>query len=204
MNSADTAAVTASSFLSDLRNETDQSHKQLELLPVSLALTSSQVNVQDYTTYLKLMYSVISDVEENIYPCLINVFPAIAMRSKAAFIEDDLNFLIVPIPEKEKPLTTGTKHFSEAFALGIMYVIEGSTLGGRFILKNIEKQLGFNEAEGGKYFAGYRSETGAYWKKFLEVLTGYANNYNQREIIEGAVFAFNSIHNYMSKSSVGL
>lgn len=38
-----------------------------------------------------------------------------------------------------------TEGISEAFALGILYVVEGSTLGGRFILKTFRNYLNFQE-----------------------------------------------------------
>jgi len=52
-------------------------------------------------------------------------------------------------------------------ALGSLYVMEGSTLGGRVIERNVERRLGFNGRGGCSYFAGYGTHTGSMWRLFL-------------------------------------
>ena len=50
-------------------------------------------------------------------------------------------------------------------AMGSLYVMEGSTLGGRFILKRLD-EIGL--AEGARsYFAGHGEATGTMWRAFL-------------------------------------
>jgi heme oxygenase len=83
------------------------------------------------------------------------------------------------------------------FALGVFYVIEGSSLGGRFILKNIVNNPQLSNDQGVSYFKGYGDKTGSYWKNFLNVLAEYEQNNNcANSIIEGAVYAFDSIYNH--------
>lgn len=52
-----------------------------------------------------------------------------------------------------------------AAAMGSLYVMEGSTLGGRLILRHVERHLGLSG--GGSYFTGYGDRTGAMWRSFL-------------------------------------
>ncbi len=52
-------------------------------------------------------------------------------------------------------------------ALGSMYVMEGSTLGGRVIEKQLLARLGIGQDSGGSYFAGYGERTGLMWREFL-------------------------------------
>ena len=71
-----------------------------------------------------------------------------------------------------------------AFALGILYVVEGSSLGGRFILKNLETIPGLDNGKGVSYFTGYGNKTGSQWKNFLNFLTTYEEENNcEDEII---------------------
>ncbi|WP_278009613.1 biliverdin-producing heme oxygenase [Flavobacterium gyeonganense] len=78
-----------------------------------------------------------------------------------------------------------------------MYVIEGSTLGGRYILKNITTIAGLDKGQGVSYFNGYGEKTGNYWKSFLIFLEEYEQSYNcGNTIIEGAIYAFDSIHKH--------
>lgn len=86
--------------------------------------------------------------------------------------------------------------------MGIMYVVEGSTLGGRFILKNVQENLGYNEEKGASYFSGYGNKTGSFWKKYLNSLTEFESKTNsQEEIIEGADYAFRVIGKHLSENS---
>jgi heme oxygenase len=83
-----------------------------------------------------------------------------------------------------------------------MYVIEGSTLGGRIILKHIHTALGLDENKGASFFAGYGAETGIRWKKIMNIMSGYAvANKCEDEVIAGACHAFESIDKYFALNS---
>ena len=56
-----------------------------------------------------------------------------------------------------------TTHFS---ALGAIYVLEGSTLGGKIIKDLIWKQLGISSNLGFAFFNGYGSDTVTMWQTF--------------------------------------
>lgn len=63
---------------------------------------------------------------------------------------------------------------NEAQALGAMYVIEGSTLGGTIIARHIARNLGLSPGSGCSFFRCYGDETGPMWKRFgtrLEALS---------------------------------
>ena len=45
--------------------------------------------------------------------------------------------------------------------------MEGSTLGGRVIQRNVTLRLGFDDRFGCSYFAGHGANTGAMWRSFL-------------------------------------
>ena len=81
------------------------------------------------------------------------------------------------------------------FLLGIVYVTEGSTLGGRVILKNVQKKLGLEPGQGATYFAGYGDDTAKMWKEFLGRLIEYEAQTGERDrIIAGANYAFKYIY----------
>lgn len=186
----------ALSFLNRLRSETSTSHTNLESLPISAAIVSPDVTKSQYVNYLNLMHDVVRDIEKSVYPTISEVVTDLDERKKEGFLKADLKAL--DFEGQPKP-TAFDNHFSLPFAMGIFYVIEGSTLGGRVILKNIEKAFQITEANGGKYFSGYGATTGSHWKKFLDMLLAYeAQTDTADEIIEGATFAFDAIHNHLS------
>lgn len=181
-------------FLDQLRTQTRDAHTLLESLPVSASVTSNNISIADYAHYLQLMHTVILETENKIFPLLSGVVPDINERRKLSWIANDL-----------QQIGSGPKSFgavfktdlSVPFALGMMYTVEGSTMGGRYILKNIESALGLDENQGAQYFAGYGHATGKSWKNFLHFLNDYESQTgNTDEIIAGAQYAFEAIHNH--------
>lgn len=186
--------LSAPVFLDKLRSATTQSHTALEALPVSVSIMSPNVTNAEYSLYLSLMLDVVKDAEENIFPVAHAAIPGLDVHPKAQFIKADLSALGYTKQQFYKPLTSKTKEISPAFALGVLYVIEGSSLGGRVILKNINTVLGHDAENGGSYFTGYGGQTGSHWKAFLGSLTEYESQHNaETEIIAGANFAFDAI-----------
>ncbi|HEX8269724.1 MAG TPA: biliverdin-producing heme oxygenase [Flavobacterium sp.] len=185
---------TPSTFLNTLRTQTNDAHKMLESLPVSEEIISKDLVISDYIKYLQLMYSTVKQVETEIYPLVHEFVSDLDLRHKSQLIERDLAALSCGLPQLQH-VYDFPQPVSTAFAFGILYVIEGSTLGGRYILKNVEQALHLNFNNGASYFAGYQTATGSRWKSFLSDMTKFENEtQNSAEIIAGAEFGFNSIY----------
>jgi len=189
-------------FLEKLRTATARSHTNLEALPVSLSIMDPKVTNAAYALYLSLMHDVVKDAEFAIFPVAKAAIPELEVHPKARFIEADLESLGFAKQKSLAPLSSKLGSFTPAFALGVMYVIEGSSLGGRVILKNINTALGHDAENGAKYFTGYGGQTGSHWKHFLGMLTQYETQTNsEKEIIEGANFAFDAISAHFTEKA---
>ena len=81
-------------------------------------------------------------------------------------------------------------------ALGSLYVMEGSTLGGRVIERNVERCLGFDGRHGCAYFAGYGTRTGAMWGLFLQRLDE-APAADAQQVTEGATATFERLARWL-------
>ena len=64
---------------------------------------------------------------------------------------------------------------NEAEALGALYVLEGATLGGQVIIKQLKKNDSF-AAFPLAYYNVYTKQTGLRWKQFLEVINRYEDH----------------------------
>lgn len=179
-------------FHAMLKARTADAHVRLESLSQSKVLLSPNLTEEQYRHYLLMMAEVVSGIEKNIFPRVENVFPDIESRRKLGWLIEDLR-------HSKIAGSLFTSEYSEPFAVGITYVIEGSVLGGRFILKNINEVLGFTGESGARYFHGYGNQTGAMWKEFTSRLSAYADENNADEIIAGANYAFDAIYNRFSK-----
>lgn len=200
MNSETVRTATPESFFLDtLRTKTAAAHKSLEQLEVSASILNPAVTKEEYARYLVLMYDVVKDLETNIYPIVEKVIPDISDREKSQHITRDLAVLGFEAPKRHTEVFD-TSGLTLPFALGVAYVVEGSTLGGRFILKNIQAALGYDDLSGASYFAGYGNRTGSRWKTFLDFLTRYAvESQTCDEIISGAEFAFYAIGKHLGQ-----
>ena len=144
-----------SGFLAFLREETAEAHRQLESLPLSRQIIAPGVSLVDYRRYLEVMYPVVAETEDRIFPLLREALPDLDLRRKLSLIESDLEVLGSDRKEKIPGFFAGDDVLTVYHAMGVMYVMEGSTLGGRVILKNLTASLGLSEDRGLRFFSGY-------------------------------------------------
>lgn len=186
-------------FLEKLRAATSPYHEDLEKSPVSLQLLSATATKEDYINYLQASCSLHAPVEEELFPLLANVIDDIAERKKSPAIQADLQALGEANTPHTKFLPAQTA--TPAFALGVMYVLEGSTLGGLHIAKAINQTLGHSIPK--HFLQVYGNTTGQRWKRYLQLLEEFIQNSPaplQEEVINGAVYAFKKAHYFFNDS----
>jgi heme oxygenase len=205
MEKTNTGVITPDAeFLGQLRGRTAALHQHLEDLPLSKSLMSENVTLATYAWYLTCMKDVMAAYDEQILPIIEDQVPQAADRLKQEAIAADLNTLESDGVDLEESTTLKVPQIQDdAFAWGMAYVIEGSTLGGRVILKHITPKLGVTEERGARFFAGYGADTGMMWKSFLAALTAYAVDQNAGEqIIKGALAGFGMIANHFETNGM--
>lgn len=177
-----------------LKKATEGLHRSVEATPISGTMMSPGLNTELYTEYLHKSYLVQSAAESTIFPAVNGLVKDLNARTKTPSILKDLVQLgKMPAPG-DALLLDGDYRHSQAFNMGMLYVTEGSVLGGQYILKNVKKNLG--EDAPGAFLNVYGEKTGSAWKAFLDVLNGYAataSGQEKEEIIEGALYAFKRV-----------
>ena len=113
-----------------------------------------------------------------------------APRRRLPLLRDDLRALGVA-PES-LPVCPPPSLRGRGEAMGSLYVMEGSTLGGRLILKGLER-LGV-PAGARSYFAGHGEATGAMWRAFLERLE---TEPDAPAVLRGAKATFTTLGDWM-------
>lgn len=91
-------------------------------------------------------------------------------RSRLPFVRADLRALDEPAGEPLRGLDDALPLPDTAAALGSMYVLEGSALGGQVIARQVRDRFGFSPAHGAAYFHGWGEATGRHWREFRELL----------------------------------
>jgi heme oxygenase len=90
-----------------------------------------------------------------------------AARRRAHLLLDDLRAMdAAPFPAAPPAIALGDIWHG----VGVLYVLEGSTLGGQVILRAATAALGVDAAHGAGFLAGHGRQNGAMWKALTEAL----------------------------------
>jgi heme oxygenase len=156
--------TTAGAALAHLRTVTGPTHRALE---GALGLLDEHLELDAYRQVLARFYGFWSGWEPQIAGLLEDTV-MLAPRRRLHLLAADLAALGVAKHElaalPKCPLVT---LHDAAEALGSLYVMEGSTLGGKLIRGNIQRCLGSMALGGCTYFDGYGTDTGTMWQEFL-------------------------------------
>ena len=180
-----------------LKEKTYAHHVNTERLLVPKLKSIQSVN--DYFSILSLFYSFYFSLEPQIHQFLTEEdLHDISERKKIPLLKQDIISL-----HKEFAEIQICKHLpqigSRNKALGALYVIEGSTLGGTIIADMIIKRAGdFIGVENLNFFNGYGVNTSEKWKAFQSALEDDMNDPD--EIIEAAIETFNCMALHISKT----
>jgi len=165
-----------------IKNDTHTHHQALEALMVRQL--KSMKSITDYTDILEIFYSYFGGLEQQIKLQLRDDL-AIDQRRKAGDLAADIEYFGALTPD----FATGNdlpQIESHLQAIGALYVIEGSTLGGIYISKMISKQLELNDANGLSFFNGYGDNTMNMWTDFKNYLNEQPKNEAEEEEIIAA------------------
>ncbi|MDB6138888.1 MAG: hypothetical protein JWO94_1960 [Verrucomicrobiaceae bacterium] len=182
-----------------LRTETSAIHRQMEdRINMEKRLCSSA----DYLNLLELFWGLYVALEPRLAALIQGQAWPLEWesREKLRLLEKDLHAMGLahariaglPVCDQLPSLATPGR------VLGVLYVLEGSTLGGQQISKMIQQKLGLGSSDGAAFFNGYGAETGAMWKKFGVVLTAGASEVSiEDEIIAAAKETFETFENWL-------
>ncbi len=186
------------SILSRLRTETAEAHTSLEN---QVGIEKCLADVEQYRDLLVRFHGFYAAMETQLESVgdWSTVGLDLTERRKAAWITSDLAALgadaaTAPACDDLAPLP-GLGH-----AFGGLYVLEGSTLGGRAISNMMQGSAVPENAR--RFFAGYETETGPKWKAFGAALEQYVADSGQGDdVIAGANAVFASMERWMQKTA---
>ncbi len=159
------------SFHTKIKEATQQRHQATEKL-LFPQQNWSDLSLDQYREFLQIQYVFYQRAEQQIDANLSSELQQMldwSNRQKLPWIEIDLLEInaITPTDFHQETLIT-----SEEEAMGLLYVTEGATLGGRMIKKALEKNEHISPYTSFRFLSGYGADTSAYWKSFLTILEG--------------------------------
>jgi heme oxygenase len=177
-----------------LRDVTRSAHLAIENV---LSLQDADLTLERYKMVLARLYGFWAAWEVQISE-LYNDDSFLAPRRRAHLLAADLTSLQFFDAERFPPCPRVPIN-DRWMALGSIYVMEGSSLGGRVILHNVERCLGEVGKQSSRYFAGYGEQTGTMWREFLERLNE-TSPYDRELVGRGALATFDSFGRWLRPS----
>lgn len=183
-------------LLARLKAETRLQHLQLER---DLAILGDGVTRATHQRILRRFYGFYRPWEERAVPVLERGHPGLtAGRSKLALLRRDLAGLGDSSEEVEAlPCCPGLPALDTLpRALGSMYVLEGSTLGGQMVTRHLARTLGVAPGSGAAFYHSYGAEVGVMWRRFGEALGAHEGEADDR-MVESARDTFRCLHGWL-------
>lgn len=192
-------------LLAELRRQTRALHARAEQA-VNLPL-----RLQSLDTYQHLLgrfYGFYAPLEAQLE--LITAAGALGLdwqpRRKAPLLVQDLQALgTTPEAIERLPWCAQLPIIDDAVAaLGCLYVLEGATLGGQVIRRQVQQQLGLDAENGCAFFAGYAADTGAKWSEFCTILADFHLRWpaTDQQVIAAAAETFATLVCWIEKDGV--
>ncbi len=179
-----------------LRRATHDVHVRLDHHPLLAGITKPGYPLRTYQHVLLGYFHFYHAIEEAIESCLQahHLDFDYAARRKHAWIADDLAYFGLDphasahLPKEEPGPFAGA---NAGQAIGMIYTIEGSTLGGQVIARHLAKNLGLTPDTGARFFHGYGAQAPQQWRAFEDFMhTNCADANVQEQACLGAKATF--------------
>lgn len=129
-------------------------------------------NEEDYIELLRCFYSFFNGMEKKLSLFVTaDILPDIDERRNSSYILDDIKTLGGSVENLPKAKIPEIQDITEA--LSAMYVLEGSIMGGPYIVKMLEKR---GITRGFSFFEGYGENSGKMFGIFADILNQYSQN----------------------------
>jgi heme oxygenase len=155
-----------------LRDGTRAHHERMETLPCVARLSAPDLRLAEYRELLARMYGYYRPLEARLYAAPVpGIARELGLEPKSTALATDLAALGVAaaalptampgdLPEAE----------SEAARTGVLYVLEGATLGGTVLARRLRKTLGPRVSPALRFHGFYGEHTGDHWRRFRAAL----------------------------------
>ena len=184
-----------STLSAQLRAETAPLHRQVEAL---LGLPGVIRTTHDYRMWLGRFLGLYEPLEHLLarFPEWDDISLAPWSCNQSSAIAGDLAALgIDPAGVAHVPEVLLPKLPTFAHALGALYVLEGATLGGRLILRDVEARIGAQIAGATQFFGGRGDTVDPMWQSFRATLDAFGRERSllRADVVTGAQRVFRAI-----------
>lgn len=187
-------------FTERLKFSTQSVHRETE--GIMIKRLKQIASVQDYIEVLGILYGFWRPVDIAIRRYISNsLLDDIEERGNVHYITADLDALGY---KNEIRLATEVPLINSfARALGALYVMEGSTLGGQHIARMLRLNETLRHYDAFRFFEGYRDRTESMWRKFQQSLNNSFPEYEEEsEGVEAATETFSKFRDWLVSGNI--
>lgn len=187
-------------LLSRLKAETAHCHSSLEN---ALDLMRPEWPREDYIALLEGFYGYVTPWENAaaaaMPDALKDFFDA---RRKAPLLTADIAILTGDRDRVQAVRLATAAELPDMAGIGrvfgSLYVMEGSTLGGRFIAPHVAALFGLENGQGNAYFEAYGLRTGSMWNAFRDTASKTVPADEYDAAVSAAIQTFDGLHAWLS------
>ncbi|WP_345949860.1 biliverdin-producing heme oxygenase [Mucilaginibacter sp. PAMB04274] len=181
-----------------LKEHTLTNHQQLEKMLVQRMKAIRSTD--GYIDLLQLFYTYFGGLEQEIDRYITATeLPDYQQRRKSAALANDITAL-GGTPQAKAFGTALPTIQNTTQAYGALYVIEGSTLGGKIISKMMAQQLDIKDSTGLSFFNSYGDNTELMWDTFKQTLNNRVKSEGEAaEVIESANQTFGKFKEWAAR-----
>ena len=200
-----------SSTMQRIREEVWPFHEKIETCSLLAVVAAGQASRELYVLALKLLYGIVVPFENELQRFVLSLpsgstlLKIVAIPwTRSHLIERDL--VILGSSESEianLPLFSQlTECSTTEQALAILYLLQGSRLGGKVIASNVKSSLGLDERTGCSYFSSNGSDIGHIWGLYKRYIETYLDIKSEKLVIESVINNLSIIEEWFKWDSV--
>lgn len=177
-------------LLAQLKENTKENHQNVE--KVLVGELKSLSNLEQYGILLLKLHNFYQSLEKQVHALIDeNVLPDIKSRIHVSKLKSDLLNLGHVVEDTPNPFSEKINGIS--YALGILYVMEGSTLGGQIISSMLKKKLPESDENVLSYFNSYGENTPIMWNSFRNHIENAPIAIDENQMTQGAKDTFENL-----------
>lgn len=183
-----------------LRHETETAHERIEQVPALARLLAADYTLTEYQTLLGRLYGFYAPLEARLFAADT---PLVGLQPKTPLLTADLTALGLAERLDTLPRCPTLPALSApAQIMGSAYVLEGATLGGQLLRRQLLAHFGETIRPALNFYSGYGEQNGRQWRYFGELLAQRYDDADpmvQDSIVAAANATFTALQDWLEQ-----
>jgi heme oxygenase len=180
-----------------LRESTRPSHRAIDHHPLLAPLVQPTLSLAHYQHVLTVMNWMHRALRERLTEAMAEYLPGSAFlpSDRTGWLAGDLEWFGMPntcAPERIVDCLT-LRFMSPHSLVGALYVLEGSTLGGQVITRQLAQSIQVYPGKGASFFHGHGADTAVRWNAFWQTAADVCAQGALDEVCASAVHMFEDL-----------